>query len=136
LLVENSFLKLRSRAVVRIRLRRVGAKRQASYRLVVADAKAPRDGRFIENIGFYNPRTQPDTLNVKEERALYWLQVGAQPSESVQRLLTRLGTLDRFRRLKAGEPIEVLLDEAGQAAESKPPVDPRTRLRPTDVIHD
>lgn len=116
--------------MVRIRLRRIGAKRQPSYRLVVADAEAPRDGRFIENIGFYNPRTQPDTLTVNEERALYWLKVGAQPSDSAQRLLTRQGTMDRFRRLKAGEPIEVLLEEARQAAESKPPIDPRTRLRP------
>lgn len=116
--------------MVRIRLRRVGAKRQPSYRLVVADAEAPRDGRFIENIGFYNPRTAPDTFQVDEGRALHWLAQGAQPSESAARLLTRNGTLDRFRRLKAGEPVETLLEEARQAAESKPPVDPRTRLRP------
>ncbi len=117
--------------MVRIRLRRIGAKRQPSYRLVVADAEAPRDGRFLENIGFYNPRTTPDTLDINEERALYWLKTGAQPSESALRLLTRNGTLERFRRLKAGEPLEVLLEEARQAAASRGPIDPKTRLRPT-----
>lgn len=118
--------------MVRIRLRRTGAKRQPSYRLVVADAEAPRDGRFIENIGFYNPRTTPDTLEINEERALYWLKVGAQPSESALRLLTRNGTLERFRRLKAGEPLETLVAEAQQAAQSRT-VDPRTRLRPKET---
>lgn len=116
--------------MVRIRLRRIGAKRQPSYRLVVADVEAPRNGRFIENIGFYNPRTVPDTLDINEERALYWLKVGAQPSESVLRLLTRQGTMQRFSRLKAGEPLEVLVAEAQQAVESRPAIDPRTRLRP------
>lgn len=119
--------------MVRIRLRRTGAKRQPSYRLVVADAEAPRDGRFIENIGFYNPRTTPDTLDINEERALYWLNVGAQPSESALRLLTRNGTLERFRRLKAGEPLETLVAEAQQAAQSRT-VDPRTRLRPQETV--
>ncbi len=115
--------------MVRIRLRRIGAKRQPSYRIVVADAESPRDGRFIENIGFYNPRTEPGTLELDEERALHWLKVGAQPSESVLRLLTRLGTMERFRRLKGGEPLEVLVEEARQAAAAKPPIDPKTRLR-------
>ncbi len=117
--------------MVRIRLRRVGAKRQPSYRIVVTDLEAPRDGHFIENVGLYNPRTEPDTLDVNEERVLYWLKVGAQPSDSVLRLLTRCGTLERFRRLKAGEPLEVLLEEARQAVAARPPVDARTRLRPS-----
>jgi small subunit ribosomal protein S16 len=116
--------------VVRIRLRRVGAKGQPSYRIVVADSEAPRDGNFIERIGFYNPRTQPDTIELDEERALHWLKVGAQPTESVQRLLTRCGTLERFRRLKAGESLDVLLEEARQAVEAKGPIDARTRQRP------
>jgi small subunit ribosomal protein S16 len=116
--------------VVRIRLRRIGAKRQPSYRIVVADSEAPRDGNFIERIGFYNPRTEPDTIEISEDRALYWLNVGAQPSASVQRLLTRCGTWERFRRLKAGEALEVLLEEARQAGETQTPVDARTRLRP------
>ncbi|MBN1890667.1 MAG: 30S ribosomal protein S16 [Thermoflexales bacterium] len=116
--------------MVRIRLRRIGAKRQPSYRIVVADSEAPRDGNFIERIGFYNPRTEPGSVEINEERALYWLNVGAQPSTSVQRLLTHCGTWERFRRLKAGEPLEALLEEARQADATKAPVDARTRLRP------
>jgi small subunit ribosomal protein S16 len=86
--------------MVRIRLRRVGAKKQPSYRIVVADAEAPRDGRFIEIIGHYNPRTEPETLHVEKERALYWLQQGAQPSEAVERLLRRVGVMDEFEASK------------------------------------
>ncbi|HHH40634.1 MAG TPA: 30S ribosomal protein S16 [Chloroflexi bacterium] len=97
--------------MVRIRLRRVGAKKQPSYRVVVADSRAARDGRFIEIIGFYNPRTEPETVSIKRERALYWLSVGAQPSEPVLRLLTKVGVMDYFKRLKAGEPLEALLAE-------------------------
>lgn len=86
--------------MVRIRLRRVGAKKQPSYRIVVADAEAPRDGRFIEIIGHYNPRTEPETLHVEKERALYWLSQGAQPSEAVERLLRRVGVMDEFEASK------------------------------------
>ncbi len=98
--------------MLRIRLRRVGRKKQPSYRIVVAESTAPRDGKFVEVVGFYNPRTQPETITVKEERVLYWLSVGAQPSESTARLLKKIGTLDRFARLKAGEPMEALVAEA------------------------
>ena len=77
--------------MVRIRLRRTGKKGQASYRVVVADSEAPRDGRFIENIGSYNPRTDPPTIEIDADRARYWLSVGAQPSESVVRLLGKVG---------------------------------------------
>lgn len=79
--------------MVRIRLRRVGAKKQPSYRIVVADSEAARDGRFIENIGFYNPRTEPETVELNEERALHWLSVGAQPSDAVRRLLVKTGVM-------------------------------------------
>ena len=98
--------------MVKIRLRRVGAKKQPSYRIVVADAQSPRDGRFIEVIGFYNPRTEPETVMIREERALYWLSVGAQPTEAVRRLLKNWGTLARFERLKQGESLETLAAEA------------------------
>jgi small subunit ribosomal protein S16 len=81
--------------MVRIRLYRVGAKKQPSYRVVVADQRSPRDGRFIEIIGHYNPRTDPPTYVVKEDRALYWLEHGAQPSEPVRRMLDRLGILGK-----------------------------------------
>lgn len=98
--------------MVKIRLRRVGAKKQPSYRVVVADSRSPRDGRFIETIGIYNPRTEPPTVEIKEERALYWLSHGAQPTEAVAGLLKRLGTIDRVVRLKSGESLEVLVSEA------------------------
>lgn len=113
--------------MVKIRLRRVGKKKQPSYRVVVADARAPRDGRFIEVIGFYNPRTDPETVRIKEDRALHWLSVGAQPTEPVARLLKKQGTLARFERLKQGEPLEALLAEAEEAAQAAPEVSPKTR---------
>src|SRR5690606_21981707 len=98
--------------MVRIRLRRVGRKKQPSYRIVVADSRSPRDGRYIEIIGFYNPRTEPATMTLKEDRALYWLQNGAQPSEAVQRILNKLGTTARLERLRKGEALETLVAEA------------------------
>ncbi len=113
--------------MVKIRLRRVGAKKQPSYRVVVTDSRAPRDGRFIEIIGFYNPRTEPETVKIKEDRALYWLSVGAQPTEAVARLLKKQGALARFERLKQGEPLEALMAEAEEAAQAVPEISPKTR---------
>ena len=103
--------------MVKIRLRRVGAKKQPSYRVVVADSRSPRDGRFIETIGFYNPRTEPQTVEIKEDRALHWLSRGAQPTDAVAGLLTRQGTMDRLARYKSGESLDVLLAEAAAARE-------------------
>lgn len=80
--------------MVRIRLRRMGAKKKPTYRIVVTDQRTPRDGRFIEIIGFYDPRTEPETVEVKTDRAGYWLGVGAQPSESVTQLLTKAKVMD------------------------------------------
>jgi small subunit ribosomal protein S16 len=97
--------------MVKIRLRRMGKKKQPTYRVVVTDSRSPRDGRFIETIGFYNPRTEPPTVQIKEDRTLYWLSQGAQPSDAVARLLRNKGTLDRFARLKEGEDLESLLAE-------------------------
>jgi small subunit ribosomal protein S16 len=77
--------------MVRIRLRRQGAKKQPTYRVVVADQRAPRDGGILENIGFFNPRTEPETVSIDVERARYWLGVGAQPSQAVARLLKAAG---------------------------------------------
>jgi small subunit ribosomal protein S16 len=77
--------------MVRIRLRRQGAKKQPTYRVVVADQHNARDGRIIENIGYYNPRTEPETISIDAERARYWLSVGAQPSDTVARLLKAAG---------------------------------------------
>ena len=113
--------------MVRIRLRRVGRKGQPSYRIVVADARSPRDGRYIEIIGFYNPRTQPDTMTIKEDRALYWLGAGAQPSEPVRRILDKLGTAARFERLRQGEVLESLVAEAEAEAAARPVISPKTQ---------
>ncbi len=81
--------------MVRIRLRRMGKKKQPSYRVVVADSRAPRDGRFIESIGFYDPLTDPPTIRINEERALYWLSQGAQPTEVAAGLLRKVGVLEK-----------------------------------------
>jgi small subunit ribosomal protein S16 len=81
--------------MVKIRLRRMGAKKQPTYRFVVTDARAPRDGRFIEIVGHYNPRTEPKTVVVNEERIKEWLHKGAQPSDPVRRLLAEKGLVER-----------------------------------------
>lgn len=86
---------------VKIRLKRTGMKKAPSYRVVVADARSPRDGRIIENIGWYNPRVEPSAITIDEEKALAWLKNGAQPTESVTLLLKRVGIMDRFDQMKA-----------------------------------
>jgi small subunit ribosomal protein S16 len=104
--------------MVRIRLRRVGLKNQPSYRIVIQDSEKPRDGRFLEIVGFYNPRTEPGTLNIDEARVFEWLSNGAKPTESVAKLFRTTGTADRFTRLKKGEALDLLIEE-GKAAEVK-----------------
>jgi small subunit ribosomal protein S16 len=111
--------------MVRIRLRRTGQKGQPSYRLVIADKESPRDGRFLEIVGFYNPRTDPSTLNIKEDRIYEWMSKGAQPTESVAQLFKSIGTQERFERFKAGESVETLLAEAESVRASRQPT-PRT----------
>ncbi|HHT47554.1 MAG TPA: 30S ribosomal protein S16 [Firmicutes bacterium] len=76
---------------VRIRLKRMGAKKRPFYRIVVADSRAPRDGRFIEEIGYYNPLTEPTTIKVDAEKAQKWLSMGAQPSDTVKVLFAKAG---------------------------------------------
>ncbi|MBC8508705.1 MAG: 30S ribosomal protein S16 [Anaerolineales bacterium] len=112
--------------MVRIRLRRVGAKKQPSYRVVAADKESPRDGRFLEVLGFYNPRTEPSTIHFTEDRVYHWLSVGAQPSDAVRRLFDQSGLWDRYQRFKDGEDVAKLMEEAA-AAEDARDVDPRTR---------
>jgi small subunit ribosomal protein S16 len=112
--------------MVRIRLRRVGMKGQPSYRIVAADKESPRDGRFLEILGFYNPRTEPATLKVQEERVYDWMSKGAQLTESVEQVFKSAGVLDRYARFKSGEGVEKLLAEA-QEAETKRNVNPKTR---------
>lgn len=81
---------------VKIRLRRMGAKKAPFYRVVVAEAASPRDGRFIEEVGYYNPTTQPATVKIEEERVAEWLRNGAQPTETVRALLSKLGIWARL----------------------------------------
>jgi len=81
---------------VKIRLRRMGSKKRPFYRLVVADSRRARDGRFIESLGHYNPCVEPADVKIDGDRALHWLQVGAQPSETVQALLKKQGIYDRM----------------------------------------
>ena len=85
----------------KIRLQRGGRKSYAFYRIVVADARAPRDGRFTEKIGTYNPNTNPATVDLNFDRALYWLEVGAQPTDTVRNILSREGVL-LMKHLKGG----------------------------------
>ncbi len=92
--------------MVKIRLRRVGSKKKPSYRLVVADVRAPRDGVFIDIIGHYNPLTDPETVVIAEEKAKYWLGKGAQPTDTAARLLAKAGIIEeseaRKEKMKAG----------------------------------
>jgi small subunit ribosomal protein S16 len=85
---------------VKIRLKRVGKKKAPSYRVVVADSRSPRDGRIIENLGWYNPLVEPSAIQVDAEKTLNWLKEGAQPTDSVTSLLKRVGIMDRFKQSK------------------------------------
>ena len=86
--------------MLKIRLRRVGAKKKPSYRLVVADVRSPRDGAFVDIVGHYNPLTDPETVVIKEERALHWLKQGAKPTDTTARLLDKAGILEKFKLVK------------------------------------
>jgi small subunit ribosomal protein S16 len=86
--------------MLKIRLRRMGARSQASYRMVIVDSRKSRDGKSVEIIGNYNPRTEPPTIVIKEERALYWLKQGAQPTDTTARLLGKAGIMGKFKPVK------------------------------------
>lgn len=86
-------LKGENKMAVKIRLRRMGAKKSPFYRIIVADSRSPRDGRFIEEVGYYNPMTEPVTLKVEEEKVQKWLASGAQPTETVKSILTKSGII-------------------------------------------
>jgi len=87
--------------MIKIRLRRTGAKKQPHYRIVVADARAPRDGKYIDLVGHYNPLTEPATIDVDSEKAAKWVRQGAQMTETVEKLFARAGVLDQVRKPKA-----------------------------------
>jgi small subunit ribosomal protein S16 len=97
--------------MLRIRLSRTGKKKQPSYRVVVADIEAKRDGRVVERLGHYNPLSDPIEYRIQEDRAFYWLSVGAQPTDAVRRLLETQGTMDRLVRLRNGENLDSLVAE-------------------------
>ena len=80
--------------MVKIRLRRMGSKKNAFYRVVVADSRSPRDGRFIEELGYYNPLTDPATIKINEEQAKKWIADGAQPTETVSSIFKKSGIID------------------------------------------
>lgn len=103
---------------VKIRLRRVGAKKQPAYRIVAADSRAPRDGRFIEILGAYNPLTNPSTVKVNSDRVLYWLRTGALPSDIVKKILIYEGVWALF----TGEamPEAPVVEEVAPVAETAP----------------
>ena len=101
--------------MVRLRLRRIGLKGQPTYRLVAADKESPRDGRFLEILGVYNPRTNPATIRVKEDRVFHWMKNGALPTESVAQVFKSSGTMERWERFKKGEAVETLVKEAEEA---------------------
>ncbi len=99
---------------VKLRLKRMGKKKQPIYKVVAADARSPRDGKFIEAIGLYNPKTEPATIEIKESRAMYWLNVGAQPTVTVKNLLSGQGIILRRELLKKGlkeEEVTAKLEE-------------------------
>ena len=85
---------------VKLRLTRVGKTKQPEYRIVAADSRSPRDGRFIEILGHYNPRTDPSTLSVDNDKAVNWLRQGAQPTDRVRKLLEISGALDQYSTAK------------------------------------
>lgn len=102
---------------VKIRLTRKGKKKQPTYRVVVADGRSPRDGRYIEQIGRYDPRQEPSIVVIDNERAAYWMSVGAQPSDAVRKLLEISGALEA-RPVKIKDPKVHVVDEAAQADEA------------------
>lgn len=85
---------------VKLRLKRMGAKQRPFYRVVAADSRFPRDGRFLEVVGTYNPITKPAEIKIDEERALYWLSNGAQPTETVKNILSKQGVMKKFAESK------------------------------------
>ncbi|EFB63386.1 30S ribosomal protein S16 [Lactobacillus gasseri] len=88
---------------VKIRMRRMGSKRKPFYRIVVADSRMPRDGRFIEEVGYYNPLTNPDGVKLEEDKIFEWLEKGAQPSDTVRSLLSKAGLMTRYHDAKYGK---------------------------------
>ncbi|ASW54009.1 30S ribosomal protein S16 [Plantactinospora sp. KBS50] len=101
---------------VKIRLLRMGKIRNPQYRIVIADSRTKRDGRAIEFVGIYQPKLEPSLIQVKSDRVQYWLSVGAQPSEAVQRILEKTGDWQKFKGLPAPEPLKVAPERVDRKA--------------------
>jgi small subunit ribosomal protein S16 len=112
--------------MVKIRLMRMGAKKRPFFRVVVADSRSPRDGRFIENIGKYHPMAHPSVMEIDQERALHWLRNGAQPTEPAKVLLQKTGIWSTF----TGEAPPAEQHPAEEATEEKPAAEEATEDRP------
>lgn len=109
---------------VKIRLKRMGAKKRPFYRVVIADSRSPRDGRFIETVGTYNPISQPAEIKLDEEKILSWLGNGAQPSDTVRNLLSNAGILAKYNESKSGK--KPAKKAATKEASAKKPTDKNT----------
>ena len=105
---------------VKLRLMRMGKKKQPTYRIVAADSRSPRDGRFIEVVGVYDPRAEPSVIKVDNERAVHWLRHGAQPTERVQKLLQIAGAWDEFKGNAPATPPAAPAEEPAAETDSIP----------------
>ena len=108
----------------RIRLRRMGSNKRPFFRVVVADQRSPRDGRFIENIGKYHPLDDPSVIEIDQDRALHWLRVGAQPSNQVRNLMNKIGIWDEFVKERPSAALET-----GKARPEKPKVSKKAKQK-------
>jgi small subunit ribosomal protein S16 len=125
---------------VKIRLMRVGKKKQPTYRVVVADARSPRDGRFIEILGQYEPRHDPSTISVDTDRIVHWLQHGAQPTEQVAKILEVAGIWDAFKTATGKEaaakpkprPAKAKTEKPAKNAAAEPPAPTASAEAPSD----
>jgi small subunit ribosomal protein S16 len=115
-MLSFQYVQERLHVAVKIRLLRMGKIRNPQYRIVVADSRTKRDGKAIEFIGIYQPKEHPSLIEVNSERAQYWLSVGAQPSEPVQRILEKTGDWQKFKGLPAPEPLQVAAARADRKA--------------------
>jgi len=121
--------------VVKLRLKRMGKKDFPVYKIVAADSRSPRDGKFIDAVGLYDPKTHPMTINLKEDRVLYWLKNGAQPTPTVRSLLRRKGVTLRFHLMKKGlssEDIQKRIDEWSSLQVNRAEKDAERRKRAAD----
>src|SRR5256714_3139175 len=130
---ENKKTQERAHVAVKIRLLRMGKIRNPQYRIVVADSRTKRDGRAIEYIGLYHPKEEPSRIEVNSERAQYWLSVGAQPSEPVQRILEKTGDWQKFKGLPAPEPLKVAPARADRRARYEAEAQAAAGVAPTET---